>query len=80
MSAVEVFDSVKFYEIMGRFAHARSVLKVCHGSLTTSESADVVDEADVLAEAIEKFREIYNEFDLLAMALPPPSRRPKKAA
>lgn len=64
------FDSITFYEIMGRFAHARSLLKVCHGSLNASESASVGDEVDVLAEAVEKFRSVYNELDMFAISLP----------
>jgi hypothetical protein len=58
-----------FYEIMGRFAVARALLSVCHRSLSTNESIDgPADEAEVLAEAIEKLRVVYNEFDTLVGA------------
>ncbi len=62
--------TVDYYEIMERFAFARSLLIVCHRSLMRDESATAAgDEADVLAEAIERLRQVYNEFDLLAAAI-----------
>jgi hypothetical protein len=64
-----------FHETMERFALARSMLAVCHRSLLRDESATAArDEADVLAEAIEKLRQVYDEFDLLDAASP--QRRP----
>ncbi len=48
-------DMSAYHEIMERFAFARSLLSVCHRSLSCDESATSAgDEADVLAEAIEK--------------------------
>jgi len=53
-----------------RFAFARSLLNVCHRSLSRDELADASDdEANLLSVAIEKLRDVYDEFDLLAMSL-----------
>jgi hypothetical protein len=60
-----------YNEVMQRFSIARSMLKVCHRSLLHAATA-AGDEADVLAEAIEKLRQVYHEFDL---TLPLPEGR-----
>ncbi len=57
-------DDTEFYEILGRFAVARSLLTVCHRSLKSNESTDgPADEAEVLVFAIEKLRRVYDELD-----------------
>jgi hypothetical protein len=59
--------SDSFIEVMGRFAIARPLLAVCHRSLTTNEAASGgCDEAEVLADAIEKLRQAYDDLDTLA--------------
>ena len=55
-----------FHEIMGRFQAALSMLNVCHRALSRDESATAaLDEADVLAEAIERLHGVYDEIDKL---------------
>lgn len=57
-----------FWEILGRFDRALSLLTVCHQSLATKESAVVGDEEEVLRQGIRLLRDVHNEFDLRALA------------
>ena len=58
--------SQAFWDIMDRFASARSMLNVCRRSLESSDSPVAAEETEVMAEVIEKLRAVYNEFDQFA--------------
>jgi hypothetical protein len=60
----------QIYEILARFDQAQSLLSVCHRSLSLNDAPDgPADEADVLADAIKKFRSVRNAFDEFAISL-----------
>lgn len=56
-------ESDRFWAIMDRLGTARSMLNVCFRSLSKGDSPAAGDEAEVLAEVIEKLRVVYNDFD-----------------
>ena len=62
----------EIHDILERFALARSLLWVSHRSLRLNDAVDGPGhEVDVLEEAIEKFRQVYNELDAYVGALSP---------
>jgi hypothetical protein len=60
-------SSSVFWEILGRFDQALSLLVVTHRSLAAKELVDVGDEEEALQQGIQLMKEVHRELDRRAL-------------
>ena len=56
-------ESSEFWEILGRFDQAISLVTVCHQSLAAKECTDVGDEEEVLGQSIRLLKQVHSDLD-----------------